>query len=286
MTIHLSLPCILLGFVYAGTASTQTTVTIPKSLIGFTTDFEAQTSSWLSCPDDSTFHVSSTYATCMTFGDVWFNSDMVTACSWITQYLDNGKSHICTGWDAYCLTTTIYESYPSASLSWISYGCEPVTGDRHFTLYRNLGTSASMPTTSPRDTGPTGAPSPGSSVSALSTLEPTSISDSTTPSSSSKAWIAGAAAGPVIALLAIGALVFWWKRRRAKKHVPASESDGPNQVHEAPIQSPKSDEVSELPSPWSPRPGSELESRESRMAGDPRAACVEVRSPETVFEVE
>lgn len=50
--------------------------------------------SWLTCPDDSTFHVSSTYATCMIAGDVWFNDEMTTACSAITQYFANGKSQI------------------------------------------------------------------------------------------------------------------------------------------------------------------------------------------------
>lgn len=77
--------------------------------------------------------------------------------------------------------------------------------------------------------------------------QPTDNSDSTKSSSSgSKAWIAAAAAGPVVALLVIGALIFRWKQKRAKKI--AEESDVSTQdKQEAAGQFPKSDEVSELP---------------------------------------
>ncbi|KAL0466492.1 hypothetical protein QR685DRAFT_450446, partial [Neurospora intermedia] len=116
-----------------------------------------------------------------------------------------------TGWNAYCLTTTIYESYPSATNSWVSYGCSDVTGDRQFTLYRNLDIPLASTTTTSfaQDSdGPAKTASPELSMSGVAS-QPTDNSDSTKSSSSgSKAWIAAAAAGPVVALLVIGALIF------------------------------------------------------------------------------
>ncbi|EGZ78649.1 hypothetical protein NEUTE2DRAFT_125159 [Neurospora tetrasperma FGSC 2509] len=128
--------------------------------------------------------------------------------------MGNGRSHICTGWNAYCLTTTIYESYPSATNSWISYGCSDVTGDRHFTLYRNLDIPMASTTTTSfaqhgtSSDGPAKTASPGLSISGVAS-QPTDNSNSTKSSSpGSKAWIAAAAGGPVVGLLVIGVLIF------------------------------------------------------------------------------
>lgn len=188
-------------------------------------------------------------------------------------------------WQAYCLTTTIYQGYPSASLSWVSYGCGPVsdTGNHQFTLYRSLGSfelATTTMTSSSQNSGPTSTEtaSPGSSVSELAAAQPTNDSDIITVSDPrSKTWIAGVVAGPVAALVALGAIAFWWKRRRAKKQLESSEPDNTTQYHEAPVQLPKTDEVSELPSPWSPRPVSELPTRERP---------VELRSPSPIYEAE
>lgn len=168
----------------------------------------------------------------------------------------------------------------------MSFGCEPVdvTGDHHFTLYRSPGTftSTAATTTSSQDSEmTTGTASPASSISGLESQPQPTADDSNAPtisssSSGSKAWIAGAAAGPVLAILALGFFAFWWKRRRAKRLAEKSGSDGSPETHEAPVQSPKTDEVSELPWQWSARL-SELPTTER---------AVELQSPSPVFEVE
>lgn len=211
----------------------------------------------------------------------------------------------------HCGTSTVIDKWFGPESSWLGLGCiKSGSSEEHQMFWRRVSlestTTSTMaePTTTlveptadptPRPSPPP-PPPPSSShhdtVTASVTVTPTTTGTpdpSPGSPSSSKAWIAGAAAGPVVALLAIGGLVFWWTRRgrtNSNKQSEAPELDGSTEIHEAPVQSPKSYEASELPSPWSPKPVSELESREGGMAapGDPRV--VGVRSPEPIFEVE
>ncbi|KAK3396630.1 hypothetical protein B0T20DRAFT_395139 [Sordaria brevicollis] len=144
-------------------------------------------------------------------------------------------------------------------------------------------------------------PTPTSPVISSSSSPP-----ETPPPTSSKAWIAAAITGPIVVLSALGLFAFWWKRRRrrrrAKKEPLETSSLAPAdldlaQYHELPVHSMSSkgtdEQVAELPgcSSWFmlPVPVSvpvfELESRESKRAGDPKG--VEVGLPRSlVYEVE
>lgn len=73
------------------------------------------------------------------------------------------------------------------------------------------------------DTPATPSPSPSNSAS-----------DTSAPSSSSKAWIAGPVIGGIAALSIIALGLFWWRRRESRK-----STNGVNTIHEAPAPSEK-----------------------------------------------
>ncbi|KIN08357.1 hypothetical protein OIDMADRAFT_16599, partial [Oidiodendron maius Zn] len=130
---------------------------------------------------------------------------------------------------------TIYDSYPPVPESWLYQLCLLELAAN--TVYRNIpATSTTQSTTtlsssksaSPSST-PTSGPSVTSSPSATGSTAGSPTGSSTgastqnnTTKSSSKAWIAGAVIGPIVFVVAVGALGFWLRRRMGK---PTATSD-------------------------------------------------------------
>ncbi|KAK4446689.1 hypothetical protein QBC34DRAFT_304663 [Podospora aff. communis PSN243] len=116
-----------------------------------------------------------------------------------------------------CYTMTIYQSYPFAADYWLKIGCVQPDFDAH-TIYREI-----VPTAATTSAG--AGPSTGSSATTTPFASKTGGADaqrsaeaSLTQSNSepSKAWIAGAVIGPVLAIALAAFVVFWVKRRRGR----------------------------------------------------------------------
>ncbi|KAK3396628.1 hypothetical protein B0T20DRAFT_395137 [Sordaria brevicollis] len=140
---------------------------------------------------------------------------------------------------------TVYESYPYAFKSWLVYDCgmdwiaHTVFRDIHYSTCEAASPTPSAATeTIPTTTGasyvataPTQA-SPASGVGGIASPSSTETGSSIhSTSSASKAWIAGAVAGPVVALVA-GALGFWFGTRRKPPGTEQPVDDNNRQVHD------------------------------------------------------
>ncbi|CRK13429.1 hypothetical protein BN1723_010012 [Verticillium longisporum] len=158
-----------------------------------------------------------------------------------------------------CETMTIYETYPFGKPSAKNYKCR--LGWSAHTIYRAFAeeTTTSLEPPAPTDV-PSVTPSPNRSTTPDTDPQTSSVASAETQeanfdqgeTSGSKAWIAGAVAGPIVGL-AVLAFVFWLgMRHQRRKKVPADEAaaagDKPRELHE-PLYSPA---LSELPGHGSP----------------------------------
>ncbi|KAK3396629.1 hypothetical protein B0T20DRAFT_395138 [Sordaria brevicollis] len=290
---------LVLWFLSARAASGRTTDPfIPDSTIGFSWPATGGFSTWVSCYPGASFTTQDSYWRCCYTMDDSCGLDVVTKCESSTEYYKYGTPYRCSG-GLHCATATVWSYYymegTGPNTAWLSMGCVS-TEVEHPTYYRSATYQNPPPEITSTSPPPSFSSIPMSQDPSHSTPTSTSLATTRTSSSipvetsgsppapapSSKTWIAGAVAGPVAAITALGALVFWLKRRKAKRETSESRSpaapgpDGLTQYHEAPVQSPKgTDEVSELPLPWSAV--SELPARERP---------VELRSPSPVYEVE
>ncbi|KAK3392566.1 hypothetical protein B0T20DRAFT_482701 [Sordaria brevicollis] len=169
-------------------------------------------------------------------------------------YIDsNGSPSICPILGGMCFVTTVFDTFPSPKTSWFHATCA-TSGDMIPTLYLEVDTNALsstqistdvatiisegetrtrttqiitsdtiIPSIMPSDNDPstTENPVPTSSTSSLGDPVPETQNKAAT----SKAWIAGVVAGPLLFLAAIGGLLFWWLRRH-KQRKALAESGG------------------------------------------------------------
>jgi len=130
-----------------------------------------------------------------------------------------------------CYNVIVYESYPSASNSWLWIGCGQNTGIYNVrTFYQEVPATAVAgngppPVMTVQTVDASGRVGLSSSVPTATTAEQTTrlattANDTTaansyaTASSSSQAWVAGAVIGPIAAVAGVASLAFWMRRRR------------------------------------------------------------------------
>ncbi|KAH6613250.1 hypothetical protein F5144DRAFT_499668 [Chaetomium tenue] len=128
-----------------------------------------------------------------------------------------------------CYTMTIYQSYPSAALSWSAIGCVQPGFDAS-TVYREIvvGITTTAPPGSSTGTGTERSSTAVETGTRGSTISSTAVETSTgeaanaspPDSPSSQAWIAGAVIGPVAAVTLAAFLAFWLGRRKGRREVP------------------------------------------------------------------
>ncbi|EAQ87048.1 predicted protein [Chaetomium globosum CBS 148.51] len=128
-----------------------------------------------------------------------------------------------------CYTMTIYQSYPSAALSWSAIGCVQPGFDAS-TVYREIvvGTTTTAPPGSSTGTGRERSSTAVETGTRGSTISSTVVETSTGESSNtwqpdspaSQAWIAGAVIGPVAAVIFAALLAFWLGKRKGRREVP------------------------------------------------------------------
>lgn len=159
---------------------------------------------------------------------------------------------------------TIYETYPFGKPSAKNYKCR--LGWSAHTIYRAFAkeTTTSLEPPAPTDV-PSVTPSPNQSTTPDADPQASSAAPAETQeansdqgeTSGSKAWIAGAVAGPIVGL-AVLAFVFWLgMRHQRRKHVPADEvaavGDKPREAESRELHgSLYSPALSELPGHGSP----------------------------------
>ncbi|KAK4227349.1 hypothetical protein QBC38DRAFT_477930 [Podospora fimiseda] len=188
----------------------------------------------ITCSEDWFLYTSSTFAKCcpLTASGSACHAQLPTACSAGQVTMAGGIIGPC-GLSSTCATITFFSVFPtSTGRSAIEIGC--VTGDYYNTVWRQTAESTSTRTTStpsPRTTlipTPTQSPPPvpngGDEPPTRATPSRTSASLSSSTSSpgdssssSSKAWIAGAVIGPLIAVALIAFLAFWLGKRKGQK---------------------------------------------------------------------
>ncbi|KAK1776420.1 hypothetical protein QBC45DRAFT_216513 [Copromyces sp. CBS 386.78] len=201
----------MIGVVAAQTA-------IPNTVRGIYVQPDGHTSSVL-CPDGETFSMSGPIGACC---PTWTTCNYATTCVMVTRSLRYGGTNTCPSEFPSCVTMTVYDKFPTATKSWLDFEC----GTDDFSarsVYREIS-----PLTIPPSTGtglgvgtPTAATStqqalPTQTVTVLpsSSSSASDQTESTSKGPSSQAWIAGAVVGPVVALLALSALAFFWLRGR------------------------------------------------------------------------
>jgi hypothetical protein len=113
---------------------------------------------------------------------------------------------------------TIYQSYPSAALSWSAIGCVQPGFDAS-TVYREI-VVVTTTTAPPESSTGTGTERSAISSTAVETGTRESANDTSQPvSPTSQAWIAGAVIGPIVAIALAAFLAFWFGRRRGRREV-------------------------------------------------------------------
>ncbi|KAK3298076.1 uncharacterized protein B0H64DRAFT_393861 [Chaetomium fimeti] len=199
----------------------------PTEFQGFVTTAPSSVGTW-SCVPGSTHTTHSTWAACCVAGE---DCQFFTECNAGTATRMDGSTYVCATNIPNCYTMTIYQSYPSAALSWSAVGCvQP--GFNASTVYREIVV------------GTTPTPSPGSSTISTGTT-PSAIpstpvetgaresANTSQPSSpTSQAWIAGAVIGPVAAVALAAFLAFWLGRRKGRREleeeIPQSHVGSPD----------------------------------------------------------
>ncbi|KAK3952675.1 hypothetical protein QBC32DRAFT_135640 [Pseudoneurospora amorphoporcata] len=177
-----------------GVVAAQTA--IPSTVRGIYIHPDGHTSSVL-CPHAETFSLSGTIGACC---PTWTTCNYATTCIMVTRWLRYGGTNTCPSEFPSCVTRTVYDKFPTATKSWLDFECGTDDFSAH-SVYREIS-----PWTIPPSTG---TPTSATSTQALPTQTVTVL-----PSPSSQAWIAGAVVGPVVALLALSALAFFWLRGR------------------------------------------------------------------------
>jgi len=217
------------------------------------------------CDEGATVAFGDTNAGCCSIGD--FECPVITRCKGSTVYFDDGYVTTCPDYADSCVTDYLLVS-TSDSLGWYWVGC--ATDSKPHTIYVEYpGDETGAPTAFPTAAETTDA----SPAAASSTLGPTSTLDSASTStdasstaqsksfsgiptsattaiaapvsshkSSSKAWIAGAVLGPLLFLLALGALAFFLIRRRRSTPNPYVENEPTFQPPPAPYSPPQQHE--------------------------------------------
>jgi len=165
--------------------------------------------------------------------------DMATFCSKGTYTYRNGQTGTCTN-GADCFGRTFLATFPWASEQWTRYMCTG-TGSSYdvktvywqldvekFVTRENTGQNVIVIVTGPQggghgggttsDSGPSSASAspgpPGPGTKDQDQEDPTDGATTDDNTSGSKAWIAGAVVGPVVAIVCIGLLGFWLGRRQ------------------------------------------------------------------------
>ncbi|KAH6851340.1 hypothetical protein B0I37DRAFT_133726 [Chaetomium sp. MPI-CAGE-AT-0009] len=185
----------------------------PTEFQGFVTSVPGSVGTW-SCVPGSTHTTHSTWAACCVAGE---NCQFFTACNAGTATRIDGSTYVCANNIPNCYTMTIYQSYPSAALSWSAIGCVQPGFDAS-TVYREIvvGTTTTAPLGSSTGTGTTPSAVPSTPVE---TGARESANASQPDSPTSQAWIAGAVIGPVVAVALVAFLAFWLGRRKGRKEV-------------------------------------------------------------------
>lgn len=173
-----------------------------------------------------------------------------------------------------CASRTIFDRSPLATDSWTEYFCAN-SGFSGHTVYREIAATTAESTAQTSAASQTADPASSTSIPEPSTVPYDDYSYTDTENPSSKAWIAGAVAGPVVALAALGGFAFWYRRRKAQtaktggKYSPQPSDGYTQQPYSVSDSSPY--EVAGNPISTSPgwqgvgaRPVSELETVEMR----------------------
>ncbi|KAK3997896.1 hypothetical protein QBC44DRAFT_364095 [Cladorrhinum sp. PSN332] len=120
-----------------------------------------------------------------------------------------------------CLTRTIF-AYPSASESWSLVLCTPSGRPTTESLFLETTAPGSSPSTASLPSPTSGVPNLPSSTTSGGNTPPSStpvdqLEEAQSTSSESKAWIAGAVIGPIVAIAIVGFIGYWFGIRRARK---------------------------------------------------------------------
>ncbi|KAK1776424.1 hypothetical protein QBC45DRAFT_444367 [Copromyces sp. CBS 386.78] len=203
------------------TATKSQTTSVPSDLLGVYIGPDGVTSSAL-CPSGWTFSVTSTYGACCRTGGATCN--FITACGQATNILANGDAYICKTQVPYCITQTVFDTFPSPAKSWLDLRC---VGDGFLahSVYREIS-ALTMTTTS---TTATITNSVGSSLlpsrSQVTATSSTPSSTSSTPQTSSNRsngarFIVGISVlGAVLGIVAFIASGFWVFRKRQPRRM-------------------------------------------------------------------
>ncbi|KAK1776419.1 hypothetical protein QBC45DRAFT_216517 [Copromyces sp. CBS 386.78] len=216
-----------------GFAMSQTTE-LPDSVVGIYLGPDGDTS--LSyCSPGQTFTSEGSFAYCCASTEP--SCDYVTRCVGTSADAWKGIGTWLCPIDFTCAVMTIMDKFPSATDSWVRHWCANSDVEAH-TVYREIAATTTSSTTHRSQTSQTADPASSNWLSEASNT----LYDDYTPMDSgespSKAWIAGAVAGPVVALVALGAFAFWYRRRKQQtattggKYSPhVDQDDGYNQPY-------------------------------------------------------
>jgi len=222
------------------------------------------------CDEGATVSFGDTYAVCCAIGD--FDCPVATRCKGSTIYGD-GFVTTCPEAADSCVTDYILVS-TSDSLGWYLVGCATDSGKHTIYLtYPGDETAASTafptaaestaaspaasstPNSAATSTDASGTAQSQSFFSGIPTAATTAIAaPSSSHKSSSKAWIAGAVLGPILFLLALGALAFFLLRRRRSKSNPYVENAPPPPPEQVPYSPPPQHEQAYSMDMVSPQP--------------------------------
>ncbi|KAH7413425.1 hypothetical protein BKA64DRAFT_771532 [Cadophora sp. MPI-SDFR-AT-0126] len=163
---------------------------------------------WLpiACPTLQTVTESGTFFACAVSAPTSSSFGIATTCTRGSELPNPAGVFTCPG---PCCSNTLYASRGDTA-PYHAYAC----GTCVSTLFRDIPSDETTTSSS----GALGSPSSTSSTlstSPASQITPSSSSSSTSSKPASKAWIAGAVVGPLVAVAIISALIFWiWKLKR------------------------------------------------------------------------
>ncbi|KAK4224351.1 hypothetical protein QBC38DRAFT_446526 [Podospora fimiseda] len=198
-----------------GVASAQDIITTtPPGFRGYRI-FSNGATETVTCDPGNTFFASSTYAACC---PVTGRCNFLSACEGGTFSRIFGGTGVCTSPYPSCMSITIYPTFPAGDQTWLYFACGlgNTVEAPYSTLYRE--TAAATTTSSRSLSTSTSATSSSQTISLgpvnTSPVQSTDDKDLEEGGSSSKAWIAGAVVGPLLAIAVIGLAVFFIRRRK------------------------------------------------------------------------
>ncbi|KAJ8116254.1 hypothetical protein OPT61_g2280 [Boeremia exigua] len=193
----------------------------------------------ISCETGSSLFTTSTYAVCCAIGRSC--SSLWTTCAGTNPV---GFSTASCGSGLFCQTMSIFDQFP---IDGASFREQIICGGDNWaaaSIYRtvNLPLTTTVLSTITESSSPASstAPStantaePGSSSPSVSSPTASAGTSATPPagSSPSRAWIAGAVVGPIVAIAIIGVLLWLLFRKRKKNLANSPGHENPYQTHE------------------------------------------------------